>query len=226
MQGWLVGLIRHCFKSCNICWTSERALCERKHSTEMPPDEEFLSRKKMLGKWEFVWGNEAICWGYEANCWGNEAKLWGNEAKLWGNEIKFFGEMPQVENTFENSQRRKVKQMQPMWLCIQSGRPLRTHLKTHSGEKSNICNPYDFACTDQSSLSKHVKRHTGQKSNKCNQCDYASTSAGNLRTYLKRHSWTMHSMRQAILGDIWKDTEGKGPTWGISYRIYISYIIF
>ena len=64
---------------------------------------------------------EKKCWGSE-NLFG-EMKLFvgdtkqivgGNEAKLWGNEIKFVEEMPQVENTFENSQRRKVKQMQPM----------------------------------------------------------------------------------------------------------------
>ena len=105
MQGWLVGLIRHCFKSCNICWTSERALCERKHSTEMPPDEEFLSRKKMLGKWEFVWGNEAICWGYEANCWGNEANKCNqcdyasNRAGHWGHIWKHTVEKNQTYAT-------------------------------------------------------------------------------------------------------------------------------
>ena len=65
---------------------------------------------------------------------------------------------------------------------------LRTHLKTHSGEKSNKCNQCDYACSDPSALRKHLKIHSGTKSNKCNQCDFASLYAGHLRTHLKTHS--------------------------------------
>ena len=36
-----------------------------------------------------------------------------------------------------------------MWLCLLSGRSLRRHLKTHSGEKSNKCNQCNFACSVQ-----------------------------------------------------------------------------
>ena len=81
---------------------------------------------------------------------------------LWGK---------QIDETFENTQRRKVKQMQPMWLCILSGRQLEDTFENAHWTK--------------------VKTHT--------------TSS------------TMHPMRQAIWGDIWKDSEGKGPTWRISY---------
>ena len=65
---------------------------------------------------------------------------------------------------------------------------LRTHLKTHSGEKSHKCNQCDYASPHVSALRTHLITHSGEKSNKCNQCDYASFQASNLRTHLKTHS--------------------------------------
>ena len=65
---------------------------------------------------------------------------------------------------------------------------LRTHLKTHSGEKSTKCNQCDYESSRADNLRAHLKTHSGEKTNKCNQCDYASTSAGDLRRHLKIHS--------------------------------------
>ena len=65
---------------------------------------------------------------------------------------------------------------------------LTAHLKTHNGEKSNICGQCDYASSQSSNLKRHLKTHSGggEKSNKCKQCDYASYNTSDL----KRHSNT------------------------------------
>ena len=39
-------------------------------------------------------------------------------------------------------------------------------------------------------LRSHLKTHSGEKSHKCNQCDYTSCDASNYRKHLKKHSQT------------------------------------
>ena len=54
---------------------------------------------------------------------------------------------------------------------------LKIHLKTHSGEKSNVCNQCDcqfYAFSEDTQCS-------GEKSSKCSQCDFASSYANALR---------------------------------------------
>ena len=65
---------------------------------------------------------------------------------------------------------------------------LRTHLKTHSGEKSNKCNQCDYVSSQAGHFRTHLKTHNGEKSNKCNQCGYAFFEAGHLREHLKTYS--------------------------------------
>ena len=65
---------------------------------------------------------------------------------------------------------------------------MRTHLKMHTGEKSNKYNQCDYASSQAGNLRRHLKTHSGEKSNKCNQCDYTCSDQSALRPHLKTHS--------------------------------------
>ena len=65
--------------------------------------------------------------------------------------------------------------MQPMWLCIFSGRPFEDTFENSQRKKSNKCNQCDFASFLTGNLRTHLKTHSGEKLNKCDQCDFASS---------------------------------------------------
>ena len=45
---------------------------------------------------------------------------------------------------------------------------------------------------------KHLKTHSGEKSNKCNQYDYTSSQVSHLRTHLKNAEWTKVEQMQPV----------------------------
>ena len=91
------------------------------------------------------------------------------------------------EDTFDNTQWRKIPQCNQCNFASSHPSNLRTHRKIHHGEKSNKCDRCDYASSQKSNLKRHLKTHSEEKSNKCNQCYYASSWAGHLRSHLKMH---------------------------------------
>ena len=55
---------------------------------------------------------------------------------------------------------------------------LRSHFKTHNGEKPNKCDKCEYASSQVSNLRRHLKTHSGEKPNKCSQCDFAGRRFG------------------------------------------------
>ena len=88
------------------------------------------------------------------------------------------------EETFEKSQCRKVKQCNQCDYGSSRSCDLKTHLKTHSGEKPTKCNQCDYAFNQAGNLETHFKMHNGEKSDKCNLC--ASSRSWHLKNTLEK----------------------------------------
>ena len=73
------------------------------------------------------------------------------------------------DDSFENTQWRKVEQMQPVWLCIFPNRRFEDSFENKQWEVSNKSSQCDYASSQTGSFWTHLKTHSGEKSNKCNQ---------------------------------------------------------
>ena len=121
-----------------------------------------------------------------------------------------------LEDSLKNTQWRKVKQMQPVWLYILSGRQFENTFENPWWRKDqHLC---DFASYQKGDLKTHLKTHGGEKTNKCNQCGYATAYISALKTHLKAQ-WrcnasnvTLNHATQPFWGGIqdhtWKRGQG------------------
>ena len=119
------------------------------------------------------------------------------------------------EDTFENAQWRKAKQVQPMWLCILSCRWSEDTFENAQWRKVEQMQPVWLCIFSGRQFEETFETHSGEKSNKCYQCDSAFSRASHLRTHFLTHSGesqinatkvTMHLPKQAIWGHTWTRT--------------------
>ena len=85
------------------------------------------------------------------------------------------------------------------------------------GRTKHKCNICDYASLRAGNLRTHLKTHSGEKAYKCSQCDFATVHAHNLRTHLKTHSgeksYKMQPLRLCICSCIHFDGTFENSLW-------------